>query len=268
MDVRIAQELMFNAGFYAGDIDGDHGPKTDRAISLVETRYGHNWRAWPPERRLVASAQTLLDKGGYEPGAIDGKYGPNTREAVNSWRTQVVTGKPVVLDRVPTPTYSPSEQQALFPRQSDMASFYGAPGNPKCTTGKVVLPFAFYLAWNRGEKISSFSCHERCAGVFQSAFHEAARHYGEEEYRRLRLDLWGGCYNYRKMRGGTGWSTHAYGAAFDLDPDMNQLRWGRDRASFARPEYEPFINICESVGLVSLGRAANMDWMHFQAARL
>jgi len=54
----------------------------------------------------------------------------------------------------------------------------------------------------------------------------------------------------------------------DLDPGRNQLKWGRDRAVFARPEYEPFWQIVESEGLVSLGRAKNFDWMHFQAARL
>ena len=70
------------------------------------------------------------------------------------------------------------------------------------------------------------------------------------------------------MRGAKTWSMHAYGIAVDLDPERNQLKWGRDKAVFARPEYVPFWNIVESEGATSLGRARNYDWMHFQFANL
>jgi hypothetical protein len=70
------------------------------------------------------------------------------------------------------------------------------------------------------------------------------------------------------MRGGTALSMHAWGIAVDLDPINNQLRWGKDRASFARPEYLPFWKIVEAHGATSLGRAKNYDWMHFQFATI
>ena len=63
-------------------------------------------------------------------------------------------------------------------------------------------------------------------------------------------------------------SMHAWGIAVDLDPINNQLRWGKDRASFARPEFEPFWKIVEANGATSLGRAQNRDWMHYQFAGL
>ena len=91
---------------------------------------------------------------------------------------------------------------------------------------------------------------------------------GEERFRALRLDRFGGCYNYRPMRGGSALSTHAWGAAVDLDPERNQLTWGADKAAFAAPEYEAFWQIVEAHGAVSLGRSRNRDWMHFQFARL
>ena len=92
--------------------------------------------------------------------------------------------------------------------------------------------------------------------------------YGEERIRELRLDRWGGCLNVRPKRVGTEWSTHSWGIAIDFDPDQNQLRWGRDRAVFAQPEYEPWWEVWEKEGWVSLGRSSNFDWMHIQAARL
>ena len=82
------------------------------------------------------------------------------------------------------------------------------------------------------------------------------------------LDIYGGCYAPRKKRGGSTWSTHAWAIALDFDPDRNQLNWGRDKASFARPEYDDWWDCWEAEGWVSLGRERNFDWMHVQAAKL
>jgi hypothetical protein len=56
--------------------------------------------------------------------------------------------------------------------------------------------------------------------------------------------------------------------AIDHDPDNNQLNWSRNRATFARPEYEQWWQIWEEEGWVSLGRQRNFDWMHVQASKL
>jgi hypothetical protein len=92
--------------------------------------------------------------------------------------------------------------------------------------------------------------------------------YGHDALVRLGLDQFGGCLNVRKMRNGSAWSTHAWGIAIDWDADRNQLRWGKDRALMAQPEYAPFLDAWEAEGWLSLGRARNFDWMHVQAARL
>jgi len=57
------------------------------------------------------------------------------------------------------------------------------------------------------------------------------------------------------------------GGSADFDPERNRLQWGRDRAAFARPEYDAWWRQWEEEGWVSLGRTANFDWMHVQAAR-
>lgn len=93
-------------------------------------------------------------------------------------------------------------------------------------------------------------------------------HYGEQRIRDLGLDLFGGCYNNRKMRGGSNLSMHALAIAIDHDPERNQLRWGRDRAAFAKPVYDAWWRFWADEGWVSLGRERDMDWMHIQAARL
>jgi hypothetical protein len=97
--------------------------------------------------------------------------------------------------------------------------------------------------------------------------HRVREEYGDEEIRRLRLNLYGGSYNVRRKRGGTSWSTHAWGIAMDWDPGNNKLKWGRDRATLAKPEYDTWWRIWEDEGWVSLGRESNYDWMHVQAAR-
>lgn len=159
---------------------------------------------------------------------------------------------------------------AFFPINtfSQMTAFYGEAGGADCTAGRVRLPFPFVIAWDKTQRITRFSCHKLLAAPLTEIFSDAADHYGEKEFRRLRLDRFGGCFNYRPIRGGTALSTHAWGAAVDLDPERNQLKWGKDRASLARPEYEPFWKIVEAHGAVSLGRKRNFDWMHFQFAHL
>ena len=70
------------------------------------------------------------------------------------------------------------------------------------------------------------------------------------------------------MRGGSSWSIHSWGAAVDLDPDNNQLKWSKPKATFSKAEYGDFWKIVEAEGWISLGRERNFDWMHFQAAYL
>lgn len=146
-----------------------------------------------------------------------------------------------------------------------MNAMFGKPGSAQATAGRCALPIPFVLAWDKGQKITSFACNSVAAPVFEAIFQEAVRHYGEAAYRRLRLDLFGGCYANRVMRGSsTTISTHAWGVAVDLDPEKNQLKWSRSRASFARPDYEPFWAIVEGHGATSLGRVRDYDWMHWQ----
>ena len=200
----------------------------------------------------IRSIQSGLAGVGHDPGPIDGLDGPRTRAAASAFGA----GR------------QGTRSAARYPKQADMAAFYGPAGGPDCTAGSVTLPFAFPLAWDSSQMITRFACHRKLADPLTAIFAAAAAHYGETAMRELRLDQFGGCYNYRPMRNGSSLSIHAWGAAVDLDPLHNQLAWGSDRAEFARPEYFPFWEIVAGHGGVSLGRSRNRDWMHFQFAQL
>lgn len=129
---------------------------------------------------------------------------------------------------------------------------------------KIDLPYKMRIAWDKNTLVSTMVCHKLIAENFKAVFNDLLEHYGYEKIRELGIDLFGGCFNYRKMRGGSEWSLHSWGIAIDLDPDRNQLKETKKTARFARPEYKPMIDIFYKNGFESLGVEKNYDWMHFQ----
>lgn len=128
----------------------------------------------------------------------------------------------------------------------------------------ITLPYPMRLAWDLDTVVHRMSCHKAIAENFNQLFADLLFEYGYDEIVRLGIDLYGGCFNYRKMRGGSNWSKHAWGLAIDLDPARNLLRESSRTARFARPEYRPMIDIFYKQGFVSLGVEKNYDWMHFE----
>jgi hypothetical protein len=129
---------------------------------------------------------------------------------------------------------------------------------------KIQLPYPMRLAWDTDTVVNSMMCHKLVANDFLAVFNEIHRTYGYDKIKELGIDLFGGCFNYRKMRGGNSWSTHSWGIAIDLDPARNTLKETSKTARFARPEYKDMIDIFYKHGFESLGREKNYDWMHFQ----
>ncbi|MCB1423174.1 MAG: peptidoglycan-binding protein [Nitratireductor sp.] len=229
--------------------------------------------------------QARLHALGIYKGRVDGINGPLTRAAIRGFQRinglypdgiagrrtiAALKSDPIAERQKPDPVRAaPGQGHARsWPRQADVEKFYGPPGSHACTAGEVQLPFPMRLAWDKNEIVRTFNCHHKVAASFESIFDQVLKHYGLENIRLLGLDLYGGCYNFRKMRGGNRYSMHSWGIALDIDPARNQLKWGRDQAKLDDPEYEPFWSIVEEHGGVSLGRLRNYDWMHFQFARL
>ncbi|MBR0672024.1 M15 family metallopeptidase [Neoroseomonas soli] len=268
------QKALKADGLFAGKVDGEPSAALDRAIDArfdreaLAGRLADGWQGWPPLRRKLAVEQAIIRDAGIEVGKVDGLIGPQTRFARESFQAFDQTGKPLVIpgrDETPAQPVPASGPATRWPRQSEVPAFYGA---MEQNQAMLRLPYEMRLSWEPQTRITRFSCHEKVHDAFLRVFQKTLAEYGEMRIQELRLDLFGGCLNKRLMKGGTQMSMHSWGIAVDLDPERNALRMTHREAAFARPEYEPFWRIVEGEGLVSLGRARDFDWMHFQAARL
>ncbi|MGJ8535899.1 MAG: M15 family metallopeptidase [Parasphingopyxis sp.] len=257
IDDRTLQRALAARGHYAGPIDGRYGDLSRRAARLALIGEGLAIADWIDPRCRIALEQSLMAEAGIETGAIDGLAGPQTRIALEQWQDRLRSVTPRAADI--------AHQPAIFPRQRDVRAYFGEPGqNQKLLS----LPFPMKLAWDHTHTMDGFFVHEKVHVSAARAFNRILDLYGGQKIVELGLDLFGGSLNVRNMRGGKKKSMHSWGIAIDFDPAHNALRWGRDRARMAGPDYAAFLDIWEEQGWISLGRERNYDWMHVQAARL
>lgn len=143
-------------------------------------------------------------------------------------------------------------------------SKYGKPNQEGSYLVTIELPYPMRLAWDKDNTVTKMRCHKLVADNFKKVFEELNCVYGYNKIKELGIDLFGGCFNFRSMRGGSDYSRHSWGIAIDLDPERNLLKETSRTARFARPEYKQMIDIFYKHGFVSLGREKNYDWMHFE----
>ncbi|MCO6149049.1 M15 family metallopeptidase [Flavobacterium sp. NRK1] len=141
---------------------------------------------------------------------------------------------------------------------------YGTPNEHGTYLTSIQLPYPMRLAWDLNTTVKTMRCHRLVADKFKAVFTDLLAYYGYEKIKELGIDLFGGCFNFRAMRGGSDWSRHSWGIAIDLDPLRNKLKESKRTARFARPEYKPMIDIFYKHGFVSLGVEKDYDWMHFE----
>jgi hypothetical protein len=147
---------------------------------------------------------------------------------------------------------------------AEVLSLYGTPGNSANFT-QIITPFPFIIAWDKTIQVQKFTCHKKIATPLSNVLADLLATYGKQKIHDLGIDLFGGLYNLRKMRGSsTRWSRHSWAIAIDLDPERNLLREDHTTARFARPEYKPMIDIFYKHGFVGYGPEKDYDWMHFE----
>lgn len=262
--VKLAQRYLNQLGLNAGDVDGIPGTKTYTALDKLPDLK----KSWDYKRKFFAAIQLYAKSEGFDPGPIDGLWGDRTQTAFDALNYKLLYGtqpepwRPE--DRVPVnPNNWPVQTLAA------LNAFYGeakATGNKNFVT--LTLPYPMVIAWDVPKKVTKVTVHKKVHDSLLRVLTNVLNHYGLAELQRLRLDYYGGCFAYRAVRGGTTPSTHSWAIALDFDPINNQLNWGKDKATFARPEYNKWWEFWEAEGWVSLGRERNYDWMHVQAAKL
>lgn len=243
--------------------DGDAGTRTMNTLLFIEQIP----TTWPKKRQLIGYIQYLCAAEGINAGPIDGYWGTQTEYGYDNLKIKLTTGKD------PKP-WRAEEGSGIgnvvggnnwpLQTQEELEKYYGAVGTNQTT---IKTPYRLRLAWDKAKGTTKITCHEKVADSLLRILNRVQDSYGDK-LKPLGLDLYGGCLNVRKMRGGTNWSTHSWGVSLDWDSGRNKLRWGKDKANFAKPEYTKWWQLWEEEGWVSLGRTKNYDWMHVQAAKI
>lgn len=224
--------------------------------------------------------QSRLTSHGFSTGPVDGVMGPLTTRALQNFqanaglpasgkadeRTVAALRATSAGTEVRPESFSGMEPvKTIWPKQRDVSSFFGPPGTSLAT---FELPYPLALAWDKTTTVRKMTLHKKVGPSAQRVLEAVVGIYNEKERRDLGLDLFGGSYNHRVMRGGSALSMHAYGIAIDWDPTRNGLKVAAPQARLSHDDAVPFWLEWEKEGWLSLGRARNFDWMHVQAALL
>lgn len=143
---------------------------------------------------------------------------------------------------------------------------YGKPNQQGTYLTTIKLPYPMRIAWDPKTKVTKMRCHRLVAVNFMGVFSDLLQAYGYDRLVELGIDLFGGCFQYRKMRGGSDWSRHSWGIAIDIDPSRNQLMSNHTKATLDDPDYDQMRVIFNKWGFVGLGQVADRDWMHWEIA--
>jgi hypothetical protein len=131
--------------------------------------------------------------------------------------------------------------------------FYGQPGDEANLVNLPVQGVKY-----AGKPVKSIRCHRLCAETLSSIIDEL------REVCPAILTKYDGCFNHRRMRGGSSWSMHAWGAAIDFDAanNGNSTHWPT-KATMPLAVMQVFAEH----GWLAAGAFWGRDAMHFQMTR-
>ena len=114
------------------------------------------------------------------------------------------------------------------------------------------------LSWNPNSTVRHIRAHRSVGFAFVQAIDDMVNYKGIEWLRERNYDHYGGCFEFRKMRNYPGLSTHSWGIAIDLVPQLGGMGDNPDRY----PEF--IVDIFKSYGFAWGGDWQYPDAMHFQ----
>jgi len=160
-----------------------------------------------------------------------------------------------------------------WPKPDQLIEYYGNPdingdGLPdpiweRDNIVRIAPPYPMVLAWDTRRDVSRIAVHKKCEKSLRRILTKIAEEFSAQERAYHQLDRFGGCYNFRLMRGSNRLSVHSYGAAIDLAPELNGL--GVKYKPNSRMMPMKVIRIFESEGWGWGGEWHRPDAMHFEA---
>jgi D-alanyl-D-alanine carboxypeptidase len=159
-----------------------------------------------------------------------------------------------------------------WPHQSEVDTFYGNPrGKDGQASGKwesanitkVKTPWKLVTSWD-GMTVSGIRVHSKCADSLLTVFEKIWNSAGNDQTKinEWGMNLYGGGFNYRLMRGSTRLSMHSWGCAVDFDPARNGF--GDSTPNFAN--FPQVLDAFANEGWTWGGKWTKADGMHWQAA--
>lgn len=176
--------------------------------------------------------KTLQAHIGFTGDAIDGFWGPKSVAKCQAYLKRLM------------PSPNP------WPKQSQVREFFGEPGDENNLV-TIDVPKGFTYD---GKPVTKMRCHKLVAESLKRILPKILPF----------VTVYDGCFNFRKMRGGSSYSMHSWGIAVDFDAgnNGNTTHWPT-RATMPIEVMEEFAK----EGWTPAGAFWSRDAMHFQATQ-
>jgi len=160
-----------------------------------------------------------------------------------------------------------------WPEYNQLNTYYGNPdknrdGSPDVNWEienivRFKPPMPMIWSWSK-QPVSKIAIHKKCESSLYRIL-EKMNKLSPDVIEKHKLYECGGAYNFRLMRGGNKLSTHSWGCAIDIAPEINVLGRKYDPRSNMIPSR--VIDIFEDEGWQWGGLWGRPDGMHFQACK-
>jgi hypothetical protein len=261
--IKLAQEILKKRVEPDLEVDGFFGKNSIIAARKFAVKFqdrlltANRWiAAVIQQEAILVGSPTIPAKIEY-----DAWWGPDTQDTAYRLIGENHVGWRPDENQTPTNDANEFSVKCWTPTDSQMIKKYGNPGLNQVV---INLPFTMRLDWDLQTRVNKTSCHSFVKDSITGVLEEIRDSYGIVTIKELGIDRFGGILNVRKKRGGKTWSAHAWGTAIDLWPSANQLAWKKNRAAFAKSEYDKLHEIFAKAGWMSLGKCYDFDWMHWQ----